>query len=370
MHLDFGEALQALGPDAPVRLAREMTPPARYLFNGLLPERSLPGYVAEHGNMVIRSTMAGLVGMDSPYPQGGYVEAAEFIEKLAKVANEVTLNEKTQRMLQERVNYLRLSGQSATQALAEEVLNFTNKVILQPHYDTAEWLRGQALVTGGISWKFGGTKLTVDYGIPADNKLTNRTGTASYGGSASKFWDDVREARRKLRYNLRGVWAHPETIDLIISNPANSLAIISQSGFNVTVQRRIARNGMDVAADDVRDSLTLVSYDTEGEVFDPSTRKTQLVDFMPRGKLLFVGQNTRSAYRVGEGSTPDPEADRALGYTHIGPTVEGGGAPGRWADVFTPERKRYQLVGQGVTNLLPVIEAPEKIVIASTNMEP
>lgn len=370
MHLDFGEALQALGPDAAVRLAREMTPPARYQFNQLLPERALPGYVAEYGNMTIRSTMAGLVGMDSPYPPGGYVEASEFIEKLAKVANEVTLNEKTQRMLQERVNYLRLSGQTATRALAEEVLNFINKVILQPHFDTAEWLRGQALVKGAISWTFGGTKLSVDYGVPAGNKLTNRTGTASYGGTESKFWDDVRQARKLLRYNLRGVWAHPETIDLIISNPANSLAIISQSGFDVTVQRRVQRNGLDVAADDVRDTLTLVSYDTEGEVYDPSNKKTQIVDFMPRGKLLFVGQNTRSEYRVGEGSTPDPEAERALGYTHLGPTVEGGGAPGRWADVFTPERKRYQLVGQGVTNLLPVIEAPQKIVIASTNMEP
>lgn len=370
MHLDFGEALQQLGPDAAVRIAREMTPPARYQFNALLPERTLQGYIAEHGNITIRSTMAGLVGMDSPYPPGGYIEAAEFMEKLAKIANEVTLNEKTQRAIQERLNYLRLAGGNATRSMIDEVLNFTNKVLLQPHYDTAEWMRGQALVNGGISWSFGGTKLTVDYGIPGNHKLPNRTGTASYGGSASTFWDDVRLARKLLRYNLRAVYAHPETIDVIISNPANSLAIVAQSGFDVTVQRHVVRGGMDVTSTDVRDRLTFVSYDTEGEVYDPSTKKTKIVDFMARGKILFIGENTRSAYRVGEGSTPDPEADRALGYTHIGPTVEGGGSAGRWADVFVPERKRYQLVGQAVTNLLPVLEAPQKLVIASTALTP
>lgn len=370
MHLDFGDALAELGPNAAVRIAREMTPPARYQFNGLLPERNVQGYIAEHGNITIRSTMAGLVGMDSPYPPGGYVEAAEFMEKIAKVANEVTLNEKTQRAIQERLNWLRLSGGSAPRAMIDEVLNFTNKVLLQPHFDTAEWMRGQALVNGKITWSFGGTKIDVDYGIPAGNKLPNRTGTASYGGSASEFWNDVRAARRLLRYNLRAVYAHPETIDMIINNPANSLAIVAQAGFDVTVQRHVVRGGMDVASSDVRDRLTFISYDTEGEVYDPSTKKTKILEFMQRGKLLFVGNNTRSAYRVGEGSTPDPEADRALGYTHIGPTIEGGGSAGRWADVFVPERKRYQLVGQGVTNLLPVLEAPQKLVIASSNLQP
>lgn len=165
--------------------------------------------------------------------------------------------------------------------------------------------------------------------------------------------------------------AHPDTIDVIVNNPANKLAVMAQSGFNFTVRRldedasgRLRETG------DARDTISLVAYQAEGEMIDPANPDGDLIQvpFMPLGKILALGNNSRTGYRVGEGSTRDPEADRALGYTHIGPSVEGKGLPGRWADVFTPERKKYQLVGQGVTNLLPVIEAPEKIVVASTDL--
>jgi hypothetical protein len=57
-----------------------------------------------------------------------------------------------------------------------------------------------------------------------------------------------------------------------------------------------------------------------------------------------------------------------LGYTHIGPTVEGGGQMGRWAQLFTPEQLPMQLHGRAVTNGLPVVETPEKIAIASSDL--
>jgi hypothetical protein len=83
---------------------------------------------------------------------------------------------------------------------------------------------------------------------------------------------------------------------------------------------------------------------------------------------LFIGNNTRRGYRVGEGSTPNPDAERALGYTHVGPTVENNGLVGRWAQVFRPQERRWQLVGQAVSNILPVVENPELIAVASTDL--
>ncbi len=61
--------------------------------------------------------------------------------------------------------------------------NFSNALLIQPHLDVAEWLRGQALCTGALAWTFNGLKLEVDYGIPAGNKLTHRTANDAYSGS-------------------------------------------------------------------------------------------------------------------------------------------------------------------------------------------
>jgi hypothetical protein len=98
-------------------------------------------------------------------------------------------------------------------------------------------------------------------------------------------------------------------------------------------------------------------YDGEGDVIDPADpSKVKHLPFMTPGKLLYVGNNRRSGYRVGEGSTPDPIRDQALGYTHLAPTVESGGAPGRWAQLVTPQLQPWELHAMGAENGLPVRE--------------
>jgi hypothetical protein len=113
--------------------------------------------------------------------------------------------------------------------------------------------------------------------------------------------------------------------------------------------------------------ITLIPYGLEGEIFDlANPGQTVTVPFMARGKVLFVGSETRPRFIIGEGSTP--EVQNALGYTHLAPTVEGGGRPGRWSRVYTPESEPWSLEAQGVSNGLPVIESPDRIVVASTDM--
>jgi len=48
-----------------------------------------------------------------------------------------------------------------------------------------------------------------------------------------------------------------------------------------------------------------------------------------------------------------PTSNLRLGYTHIGPTEEADGALGRWARVYTPDDRQWELCGEGVTNGLP-----------------
>ena len=252
MQFAFTEALRTLGPDAGFRLINAARPAGSYVFAGLLPERALRTYEAKDASMTVRSAMAGLVSMDTPYPPTGVVDTTTFLERTAKVANRSVLTEQTLRTLQEMALYLQISGGSTNERMVEEVLNFTNAVLIQPHLDVAEWLRGQAIATGAISWVFGTTNLVVDYGIPAGNKLTARTGTAAYAGSASAFWDDIRSANKLLRGSTNIIRiAHPDLVDDIVYNAVNATQVVAMTDGAVTVRRMIAQNGTNTPSSDV-----------------------------------------------------------------------------------------------------------------------
>jgi len=368
MNFNFAEALRSLGQDAAVRVAQAARPAADYLLATFLPEQNRPTYSVESGNMTVRATMAGLVGMDSNYPPTGMVEMTRFMEQTAKIANHAYLPEKALRDLQALLRQIGDAVQG-NQRLAQEALNFLNKVILQPHLDTMEWMRGQVLGRGLIDWSFNDIRLTVDYGIPAENKLPTRTtaGGTAYGAASSAWWADVRTARRLLRGGLRAILMHPDTADAIAYNDANSVRVIDRGDNSITIQRWAGENRQPTG--DTNDTVRLITYDLEAEILDPSAPTVPIrVPFLSPGKVIFVGNNRRTGYRVGEGSTPDPDQDQALGYTHIAPTVEGNGAMGRWSRLYVPEGQPWSLHGQGVTNGLPVLEAPEKVVIATTEL--
>jgi hypothetical protein len=370
MLFSFLVALTQLGPDAAFKLINQARPAMSYLFASILPERLMRSYEVRNGAMTIRSTMAGLVGMDSPYPPSGVVDASTFLERSAKIANKVVMSEEAIRTLQELLMFLQLSGASTNERMVEEVLNFSNALLVQPQLDTAEWLRGQALATGAIDWTFNGIKLSIDYGIPAGNKLTNRTGNDKYSGSSSKFWDDIRSQGKLLRKASRIIRiAHPDLIEDIVANSVNAVRVLSEDATQVSLQRMISQNGTNTPSSDARDSVMIIKYGMEAEVVDPTdTSKTKLIPFMPKTKLLAVGAGTNNGYVVGAGSRPAQSYE--LGYTHLAPTVEASGAPGRWARVYTPQERPWQLVGEAASNLLPVIDAHavDKIVIASSDL--
>lgn len=371
MNLSFDQALANIGPDSAFRIANEKRPENFYLFNTLLPEMNEPTYSIDSGSLTIRSAMAGLASTDSPYPPTGISEVAAFLEEATKLANTVKLTERAIRRIQGKMKDLGKSD--SMDFIVNEALNFLEKVIVQPHLDAMEWLRGKALVTGAIDWTFNGQNLVVDYGIPAANILTTRTGTAAWDSTASAFWDDIILIQSTLGYNVRAMIAHPNTVMSIIDNDVNAIEItnLMELGNGSLAYSLMRRIGTTERPDtDFRRNITIIAYGLEGEVLNPAgPSATQQLPFMEEGKILAVGNTGRTSfYRVGEGSTEDPWTQVPLGYTHIAPTVEGGGQMGRWAQLFTPEQMPMQLHGRGVTNGLPVVETPEKICIASSDL--
>lgn len=373
--MDFGAVLSQMDPNAVFKIVNEARPPADYVFAKYLPEEQKTGFDVKGGSLRVVSTMAGLVGKDSPYPPAGVVDTRTFIEETAKLALQARLSEEAQIELYEILLRMNASRQPTTEFMVRTVLNFANKVLGQGQLDTMEWLRGQALTNFEIDWEYGDQDLKVDYQINKSKyMLPKRTGNGGYGGSESKFWADIMSAQQKLRYDVVEYLAHPNTINMIIGNDANALRVLSQdNGTFSVVQQKTAVNGGVTDNSDVRYKVTLSAYGGEGEIIDPSNpKKTIKIPFLEEGKILVIGGGRRRGFQIGDaapgiGSTPDDGATR-LGYTHIAPTAEGKFRLGRWADIFTPEREPWALEGRSVTRGLPVIEADDRLVVLSTDM--
>lgn len=373
MEINFVRAIANLGGTQGIlRLVNASRPASDYLLATFLPQRLRAGYVAKDGVLVVRSTMAGLVGMDSKLPEGGAIDVNTFAEQIAKLGIQHNLDEKTRREIRENARTIfdapaaQGGGQAGVDQYVERVvLNFVNKLLIQPLDDREEWLRGQVLGTGAIAWTFNGIPLTLDYQVPAGNKFPTRTGTAAYGGSASVFWDDVKLARRTLKGQVGAVIGHSSVIDAIIYNSANSINILGD-GQRVQIQRY--RGSLERASTDARETLTLIRYDKEGEVLDPDgSGNTKKLPFFPVGALTFVASTQDSTeIDIGAGSTDNPDNQLELGWTQLGPTEEADGQLGRWSRVYTPEAMPMQLRGQAAENALPVLRGRGRLVIAST----
>lgn len=373
MDFSFVDALAFLAKQAgqtPFDIANTARPPSSYMFNLFLPERNETSYRADRGGMTIRTTMAALVGMDSVYPPGSLIEGFDFGENTLKAAIDVGLSEEALRTIQELLQHVQRTGASSNEAMVQEALNFYNKVVLQAHFDLREWARGQALALGKLEYKENDLEISVSYGVPSGNLFSTRTtvSTEAYGAAGSKFWTDHKAARKLLRGGVPKIVGHPDTVEEVIYNDVNKMRIVGEGDGFVTVQRYVGST--EQLSSDQREKITFYTYDLEGEVYNPAgATKSKKVPFCPKGKLIYVGPNRDDGYRVGEGSVVDnPELDLALGYTHIGPTVEGGGRPGMWGRLYVPEATPWRLHGQAAANFMPVIEAPKKIVVLSTEL--
>jgi hypothetical protein len=376
MNLNFAAALLTLGAEAAFRIANGSRPPASYLLNDILPERNVNSYHVESGGMTVRATMAGLVAMDSDYPPTGHISVDTFLETTAKIANHTKLPEATLRTLQQAMATLTANGQGVdtTATVVQEALNFFNLVIMQPQLDVSEWLRGQLLSFGALNWQFNKKGLVVDYGVPSANIFPLRTlaGNTAYSGSGSLFWTDVRNIRRALkRTGTRIILAHPDTVEDAQYNTVNSMVVTAETDATITFRKLVSPSSAEFTAD-ANDTVTIVKYGAEGEILNPADPTTTIVvPFIEPGKLIGIGNAGQRGYRPGMGSQDNPaDLPNTLGYTHIGPTVEGGGRAGRWGDMFTPQYEPWSLHGRAASNQLPVLESPDMLAIATTELAP
>ncbi len=375
MEFDLRQAIESLDQEEVFNIANQARPASDYLGNTILPNRNMETYDVEGGNMTIRTTMAGLSGMDSRYTEGGAAESSDFTGKTGKLTIHAELSEKMLRELQAKLLRLTARRMDNTQLVQETGLNFVNKIIVQALLDREEWLKWQGITTGQLNWQFNGKVLKADYGIPAGNFLPARTGNFRYGGSSSMLWNDIWLMQEKLQWQVLAYLIHPTLLRDIMANPTvNQLEFISQNLVTgqFTFRRRIAdgTGGSTRLSTDPRDTITLTAYNKEAEIFDLVTPgKTKKVPFLTPGAFIAIGaQTNNSVFRVGDGSTEPPASPIELGYGHVAPTTEGGGNPGRWTRLRVHPDKPWGMESDGVENFIPVIEAPDRLVIGSSQV--
>jgi hypothetical protein len=373
MDFDLRQAIESLDPEQVFEIANQARPPARYLFNSILPNRNMETYDIEGGSMTIRTTMAGLSGMDSEYTEGGAADSAEFAGQTGKMTIHSALTEKMLRSLQAALLRLAARRMDNTGLIQQTGLNWVNKIIVQALLDREEWLKGQALSTGKLDWTFNGKRLRADYGIPAENILPARTGTDAYGSTTSKFWEDIHALYDLLNWDVRAFLIHPTLLRDILNN--QEYLKLEQVNWDAatgsfSLRRLTERFGNTQQSPDSRDRVTLIAYKEEGEIFDlDNPGKTKKIPFMPIGPIIAIGAPiANNVFEIGEGSTPAPASPVQLGYTHIAPTTEGGGRPGRWTRLYVPEERPWSMESDGVENVLPIIEAPERIAISFSDI--
>lgn len=375
MDFDLRQAIENLDQSSVFELANAARPPADYIFNAVLPSINMDTYDVSNSTMSIRTTMAGLTGMDSKYASGGAAEITEASGKTGKIAITAELPEQFLRSLQALLLRLTAQGRSTIDSIQETGLNFVNKIIVQAILDREEWLKGQALFTGALDWTFNGKNLTANYGIPSENFLTARSGNDAYGGSTSKWWTDYYAAQEILGWKVSACIMHPTTLKAILANAeVNQLQFVSADPATNTFvfQRTVTRGGNTILSSDPRDVISIIAYNKEGEIWDlDNPGQTTKVPFCPEGGVLWLGERidaSSNVFVVGEGGTELTELENPvlLGYGHVAPTTEGGGLPGRWSRLYVPQEKPWSLAADGVSNFLPVIQAPERIVIGTT----
>jgi hypothetical protein len=84
---------------------------------------------------------------------------------------------------------------------------------------------------------------------------------------------------------------------------------------------------------------------------------------MKNKRVIVIGELQTSQIELELGGVTDPDNNLSLGYTHVGPSVEGGGRPGIYANIYTLPHKANQLFVDTYVNMLPAILNPKKLII-------
>lgn len=390
MEYDFQSIIGMLNANIPsgdnfaFRLARNANAPGDLLFNKMLPRENRASWHTSGGTMTITPTILNDVAMDSDPAPMGNLESSLFSEKISKFGGQMFFNEAQQREWIEMENDIRLSasreglnvagdmegqlrmfgetGMADSNTINGRRLNIIANVIRSmqlSHFNTSEWLGGEALTEGKIEYNFSGLEMKIDYKIPS-TQIKDYSGNDRFDQSASKWWTFVRYCYKTFRNPM--FYMNSNSYYDIVENDVNKI----QEQFITGDVRPMSKYRDDAVTQkqDANERVNVNIYDKAGAIMDVSTKSLTTKPFLKNKRVVVIGELNTSQIELTLGGVTDPDNNLRIGYTHVGPTVEGGGRSGIYANIYTLPHKPQQIFTDTYVNMLPVILNPKKIIIA------
>lgn len=271
---------------------------------------------------------ASITGWNASAPLRDKRALSQAYGEVAKIQHSSRLDEK------ELLSFNRPRSEQEKAQVVEYVYNTTDDLNTGVD-DTEEYLRAQAIYNGRLQHddEENDVHIDVDFGIPEENKLSAAT---DWSESDSTPLTDIQEAVKQFkRKNQR---RKPVVMHMTTATEADLLQneqIRVQVYGNENGQRLLTKN--DLA--NVFNALGLPPYQINDDVIVMDDGEQQLLE---DGKVVFIGSD--------------------IGATKIGPTVENGYSPGKYALPMIENNPPSQtmIVGEAA---FPALRKPNAIVI-------
>lgn len=306
----------------------ENVPPNRdYALAGLFPDEDV--YDIEFAYNVISgsySQMASITAYDAGAPLRDKDVLARITGEIGKVQHGYRLTEK------ELLMFNRPRMDSERKKVVDAVYDNTDKLVFGV-MDREEWLRAQAVYKGELTYAENDVKATIDFQIPAENKLTVTTAWAT---DASSALEDLQTALTQFEDANNG----ESPLEMHMSRAVESLLLKSPSikaqVFGTTNDSRI------VTGDQLNNLLTSLGLPPYRVVSQKVKGEGNAESLIPSDRVVFVGSD--------------------LGNTLKGPTVENNYQPGIYVipqitETNPPSQEVY--VGETV---FPALKRPSAVV--------
>lgn len=308
----------------------ENVPPLReYLLSSFMPTR--PEYDINFAYNVINGAYgdsASITGWNASAPLRDKKSIEKAFGEVAKVQHGVRLDEK------ELLAFNRPRSDQERAQVIDYVYTTTDD-LSQGVDDIEEYMRAQAIYTGGLKYEDeeNDIYIDVDFGVPNENRLTS---TTAWENADAKPLEDIQAAVKQYQKNNQR--RKPSVMHMTSATEALLLTneqIRTQVYGTNNGGRLLTKNDIS----NVLSSLGLPPYQINDDVIVVNGEEVQLLE---DGKVVLLGSD--------------------LGETVIGPTVENNYVPGKFVTPLIENNPPSQsvIVGEAV---FPALKRPKSIVI-------
>lgn len=271
---------------------------------------------------------ASITGFNATAPLRDKDGLAKHFGEVAKVQHGFRVDE------EELLRFNRPRTDEERQQAIDYVYNQTDNLVAGVR-DIKEWMRAQAIYQGALTYSENDIKISVDFGIPADNKITAATAWTDH--AASTPLTDLQNAVKQYKSANRG--AAPAVVHV-------SSAVVADLLLNEQIKAQIFGSPTDkrlVTQSDLRNVLSALSLPDFVVNDDEIDNGAGLERLLPERRLVFLPSGT-------------------VGQTMSGVTVEKNYQPGTYVVTEIKETNPPQqavFVGETV---FPALQRPSAIV--------